>query len=144
MYSYITLSAEHFVMFYVHCSMLILSLILYESSCSIIKPWCSRFTVDSQLEKFRWSRFTVAFRRPIFYISHYRRKYPSRRISYALNGSFNPYIITNKEAHMANGNPAVSKDSNCHKSSQTLKPQLQKCFSKEVSEPLCRSDLPAL
>lgn len=45
---------------------------------------------------------------------------------------------------MVNGNPAVSKDSDCPKSSQTLKPQLQKCFSKEVSEPLCRSDLPAV
>ena len=56
---------------------------------------------------------------------------------------FNPYIITNKEAaHRVNGNPAVPKDSNCHKCSQTLKPQLQKCFPEEVSEPLCCSGLP--
>ena len=34
---------------------------------------------------------------------------------------------------MVNGNPAVPKDSNCHKCSQTLKPgQLQKCFPEEV------------
>ena len=43
---------------------------------------------------------------------------------------------------MVNGNPALPKDSNCHKCSQTLKPQLQKCFPEEVSEPLCRSGLP--
>ena len=43
---------------------------------------------------------------------------------------------------MVDGNPAVPKNSNCHKCSQTLKPQLQKCFPEEVSEPLCRSGLP--
>ena len=64
--------------------------------------------------------------------------YLSRRIPYASNGSVNPYLI-NKEAHMVDGNSAVPKDSNCHKCSQTLKPQLQKCFLEEVSEPLCSS-----
>ena len=59
-----------------------------------------------------YCRFSAAY---IFFISHHRRKYLSRRIPYASNGSFNPYIITNKEAHMVNGNPAVPKDSNCHK-----------------------------
>ena len=66
-----------------------------------------------------------------------------RRIPYASNGSFNPYIITNKEAHMVNGNPAGSKESNGHKTSPN-KPQFQKCFTKELSEPLCSSNLPAV
>ena len=130
-------------MIYVHCSVLFLSLILYGSSCSIIKPSFSCFTVNSQPERFTSYNlclfYTVAFRRHIFFIFHHRRKYLSRRIPYASNGSFNPYIITNKEAHMVNGNPAVPKDSNCHRCSQTLKPQLQKCFLEEVSEPLCSS-----
>ena len=78
----------------------------------------------------------------VFYISHYKQKYLSRRIPYASNGSVNPYLITNREAHMVDGNPAVPKDSVCHKCSQTLKPKLQKCFPEEVSEPLCRSGLP--
>ena len=110
-------------MIYVHCSVLFLSLFLYGSSCSIIKPSFSCFTVNSQPERFISYNlclfYTVAFRRHIFFIFHHRRKYLSRRIPYASNGSFNPYIITNKEAHMVNGNPAVPKDSNCHKCSQT-------------------------
>ena len=65
---YSILSAYHFVMFYVHCSMFI--------CCSIIKASCdeSRFTVDTHLAKFRscslYLIFTVAFRRRVFYISH--------------------------------------------------------------------------
>ena len=59
--------------------MFILSLILNGSSCSIIKASCSRFTVDSHLEKFRSCSlcliFMVAFRHRVFYISHFRRKY---------------------------------------------------------------------
>ena len=66
-----------------------------------------------------------------------------RRIPYASNGSFNPYIITNKKAHMVNGNPAGSNESNGHKTSPN-KPQFQKCFTKELSEPLCYSNLPAV
>ena len=42
-------------------------------------------------------------------INNCKRRYLSRRITYASNGSFNPCIITNKEAHITNGNP--SKDS---------------------------------
>ena len=72
---------------------------------------------------------------------NYKRKYLSRRIPYASNGSFNPYIITNKEAHLVNGNPALSKDSNSRKSSQT-KPHLQERFGKEISQSLPRSFLP--
>ena len=120
-------------MIYVHCSVLFLSLILYRSSCSIIKPSFSCFTVNSQPEKFiscSLCLFTAAFRRHIFYISRYKIKYLSRRIPYASNGSFNPYIITNKEAHMINGNPTVPKDSNFHKYSP-----IKKCFPEEVSEP---------
>ena len=35
-----------------------------------------------------------------------------RRIPYALNGSFNPHVTTNKELHIRkiNGNPAFSKN----------------------------------
>ena len=101
--------------------MLFLSLILYGASCSIIKPSFSCFTVNPQLQKLRSCSlclFTVAFWHHIFYISHYKRKYLSRIIPYASNGSFNPYMITNKEAHMVNGNPPVPKDSNCHKCSK--------------------------
>ena len=38
------------------------------------------------------------------YIAIYRGKYLQRRIPHASHGSFNPYIITNKEAHIINGN----------------------------------------
>ena len=122
--------------------MLIVSLSLYGTSWSIIKPSCSRITADSQQGQFRSCNLcllTSAFRRRELYIFHYKRK----RIPYASNGSFNPYIITNKEAHMVNGNPAGSKESNGHKTSPN-KPQFQKCFTKELSEPLCSSNLPAV
>ena len=33
-----------------------------------------------------------------------RGKYLLRRIPHASHGSFNPYVITNKEAHIINGN----------------------------------------
>ena len=133
-------------MFYVYYTMLILSLSLYGTSWSIIKPSCSRITADSQQGQFRSCNLcllTSAFRRRELYIFHYKRKYMFRRIPYASNGSFNPYIITNKEAHMVNGNPAGSKESHGHKTSPK-KTQFQKCFTKELSEPLCSSNLPAV
>ena len=34
----------------------------------------------------------------------YRGKYLTRRICYPSNGSFNPYVISNKETHIVNGN----------------------------------------
>jgi len=34
----------------------------------------------------------------------FRGRYLSRRIAYPSNGSFNPFIISNKEAHIVNGN----------------------------------------
>ena len=37
----------------------------------------------------------------------YRGKYLQRRIPHASHVSFNPYIITNKEAHIVNGNKSV-------------------------------------
>lgn len=37
----------------------------------------------------------------------YSGKYLQRRIPHASHGSFNPYIITNKEAHIVNGNISV-------------------------------------
>ena len=36
------------------------------------------------------------------YIAIYKGKYLQRRIPHASHGSFNPYIITNKEAHIIN------------------------------------------
>ena len=124
--------------------MLIVSLIICGSSCSIIKPPRSCLSDDLQLHKIRCCGpclYTVSFRRRLFYISYYKRKYLSRRIPHASNGSFNPYTITNTEAHLVNGNPALSKDSNSRKSSQT-KPHLQERFGKEISQSLPRSFLP--
>ena len=34
----------------------------------------------------------------------YSRKYLCRRIPHASNGRFNPYVVTNKDAHIINGN----------------------------------------
>ncbi|RMX43389.1 hypothetical protein pdam_00026025, partial [Pocillopora damicornis] len=34
----------------------------------------------------------------------FRGRYLSRRIAYPSNGSFNPFVISNKEAHIVNGN----------------------------------------
>ena len=128
-------SHTNFVMFHVYCFMLIVSLIICGSSCSIIKPPRSCLSDDLQLHKIRCCG-------PCLYtVTYYKRKYLSRRIPYASNGSFNPYIITNKEAHLVNGNPALSKDSNSRKSSQT-KPHLQERFGKEISQSLPRSFLP--
>ena len=36
-------------------------------------------------------------------IYRYRGKYLLRKIPHASHGSFNPYVITNKEAHIING-----------------------------------------
>ena len=44
---------------------------------------------------------------------------------------------------MVNRNPAGSKESNADKT-PPCKPQFQKCFAKELSEPLCSSNLPAV
>ena len=38
------------------------------------------------------------------YIAIYKGKYLQRRIPHASHGNFNHYIITNKEAHIINGN----------------------------------------
>ena len=79
------LSACYFVMIYVHCSVLFLSLILYGSSCSIIKPSFSCFTANSQPEKFiscSLCLFTAAFRRHIFYtIDNWTRWFASEHAS---------------------------------------------------------------
>ena len=102
-------------MIYVHCSVLFLSLILYGSSCSIIKPSFSCFTVNSQSEKFiscSQSLFTVAFRRiyhDFIFVITVKQKYLLRRIPYASNGSFNPYIITNKGSQIRKHNMAIQQ-----------------------------------
>ena len=128
-------SHTNFVMFHVYCLMLIVSLTICGRSCSIINPPHSCLSDDLQLHKIRCCG-------PCLYtVTYYKRKHLSRRILYASNGSFNPYITTNKEAHLVNGNPALSKDSNSRKSSQT-KPHLQERFGKEISQSLPRSFLP--
>ena len=37
-------------------------------------------------------------------VFRFRGKYLSRRIPYPSNGSFNPFVISNKDAHISNGN----------------------------------------
>ena len=84
-----------------------------------------------------------AFRRHELYSFHYKRKYMFRRIPYASKGSFNPYIVKIRkpiwlmESQQDQRNPTVNKTS-------PNKPQLQKCFTKELLEPLCSSNLPAV
>ena len=34
----------------------------------------------------------------------FKGRYLSRRMAYPSNGSFNPFVISNKEAHIVNGN----------------------------------------
>ena len=68
----------------------------------------------------------MSVRFPMFFCSYCRdtgeSNYSLRRIPRASHGSFNPYAITNKEAHIINGNifvgnvtedkaKAISKDS---------------------------------
>ena len=45
----------------------------------------------------------------MYFIFVITKKIPVEKNSFASNGSFNPYIITNEEAH--NGNPTIPKDS---------------------------------
>ena len=78
------------------CSLYILfSLILYNDNVNI--GGNMKFSSYSSLYCFRlYDKLT--------YIAIYRGKYLQRRIPHASHGSFNPYIITNKEAHIINGN----------------------------------------
>lgn len=54
------------------------------------------------------SLYFFRFYDKLTYITKYRGRYLQRRIPHASHGSFNPYIITNKEAHVINGNITVS------------------------------------
>ena len=53
------------------------------------------------------SLYYFPFNKNIIRIMKYSGKYLQRRIPHASHGSFNPYIITNKEAHIVNGNISV-------------------------------------
>lgn len=53
------------------------------------------------------SLYNFSFNKNIIRIMKYSGKYLQRRIPHASHGSFNPYIITNKEAHIVNGNISV-------------------------------------
>ena len=57
--------------------------------------------------KFAKRRFRPSAK--LTHFTKYRGRYLQRRIPYASHGSFNPYIITNKEAHIINGNIRGSK-----------------------------------
>ena len=71
------------------------------------------------------------------HIERYREKYLLRRIPHASHGSFNPYVITNKEAHIINGNmfSNVTKDKTraiSEQSQQTTKDRrhfMNHCFT---------------
>ena len=54
------------------------------------------------------SLYSFRFYDKLTYITKYRGGYLQRRIPHASHGSFNPYIITNKQAHVLNGNIIVS------------------------------------
>lgn len=62
------------------------------------------------------SLYFFRFYDKLTYITKYRGRYLQRRIPHASHGSFNPYIITNKEAHVINGNIT---DSNLKKNKAT-------------------------
>lgn len=53
------------------------------------------------------SLYYFSFNKKIIRIMKYSGTYLQRRIPHASHGSFNPYIITNKEAHIVNGNISV-------------------------------------
>lgn len=53
------------------------------------------------------SLYYFSFNKNIIRIMKYSGKYLQKRIPHASHGSFNPYIITNKEAHIVNGNISV-------------------------------------
>ena len=48
----------------------------------------------------------------------FRGKYLSRRLPYPSSGSFNPYVISNKEAHIINGNINNKENTECLHSNQ--------------------------
>ena len=78
------------------CSLYALfSLILYNDNVNI--GGNMKFSSYSSLYCFR-------LHDKLTYIAIYRGKYLQRRIPHASHGSFNPYIITNKEAHIIDGN----------------------------------------
>ena len=56
----------------------------------------------------------------LYDIAIYRGKYLQRRIPHAWHWSFNPYIITNKEAHIINGNITNSNIKNKATSARQL------------------------
>ena len=57
--------------------------------------------------KFYSSRCLFYFRCSAVNIFKYKGKYLCRRIPHASHGSFNPFVISNKEAHIINGNIQV-------------------------------------
>ena len=94
------------------CSLYVLfSLILYNDNVNI--GGNMKFSSYSSLYCFRlYDKLT--------YIAIYRGKYLQRRIPHASRGSFNPYIITNKEAHIINGNITNSNIKNKATSARQL------------------------
>lgn len=92
------------------CSWYVLfSLILYNDNVNI--GGNMKFSSYSSLYCFRlYDKLT--------YIAICRGKYLQWRIPHASHGSFNPYITTNKEAHIINGN--ITERDNCHGKRMTI------------------------
>ena len=67
--------------------------------------------VNSVHEKVYSSGCLFYFQCSIVNIFKYKGKYLLRRIPHASHGSFNPFVISNKQAHIINGNiPVYTKE----------------------------------
>ena len=60
------------------------------------------------------NRCFYSFQYLAIYNYNYRGKYLLRRIPHALDGSFNPYVISNIEAYIINGNMFMGKVTKCN------------------------------
>ena len=69
------------------------------------------------------SRCSYCFQHSAIYIYKYRGKYLSRRIPHTSDGSFNPYVISNKEAHIIYGNINDDKITKCKTTTINKQPQ---------------------
>lgn len=70
-------------------------------------PVYQKVHVNSVCEKVYSSRCLFYFQFSTVNIYKYKGKYLLRRIPHASHGSFNPYAISNKQAHIINGNIPV-------------------------------------
>ena len=73
---------------------------------------------------------SYCFQHCAIYIYKYRGRYLSRRIPHASRGSFDPYIISNKEAHIIYGNINDDKVTKCK--TTTISEQSQQITNERV------------